>query len=371
MTVAEYRNELIKLTKLVDKMELDETTKNVTKSNINALTPISPIIGEDLIGKLNDMKADVISKFDFASYQAFLTENYYALESSMIFKFGRCEALFKGNDIDGKLAAINGYLENKQKAKDYLEKEGFKEEVSFENGVFKDLRVGIHDLVVNKASEALMEIDKLQKDLKNAVKNNSDDEIKTTLKEIDKRLKKLNSTNMTLERLRGKKGQIDVHQRSIKCKTKEVINSRNTTIVDNAFHSNELEVKLNNLKQAYRNQEKAEGLLEKHRAKKAVKDAEKELYGRKKNKKVDAMLEERKAIVDAAQAMNLSNDKAYDREFLKTMKELKAIDKKLIGRRATKQLYDGLKKKAGYLIGGTSLTIPNQIIALNSVGKSK
>ena len=55
------------------------------------------------------------------------------------------------------------------------------------------------------------------------------------------------------------------------------------------------------------------------------------------------------------------------------MKQLKKIDKKIIGKSNATEMYwsrNGLRRKSGYLVGGTSITLPKQVVDLENTIKA-
>ena len=185
------------------------------------------------------------------------------------------------------------------------------------------------------------------------------------IQQIDAELAKIDSTNAKLERLKKKDGKIGKHQHSITVPATAVAELRNRTILDHSYDGKDLDTKLTALHAAHQTLNSAATAGDRFRAMKAIKKAERALYGHRmtarRATKIDAAMAQRDAIV-----AGLSSGKIED--FDKTMKKLKKLDKQIIGRKNAKALYTGkdFGGKPVYLVGGTSLIVPKKIAELRT-----
>ena len=273
-----------------------------------------------------------------------------------------------------------------EKLKEYLEKYETMASILKSKGLAKDnldVNVGtmsrhnqrrFNHALYEVASNATTELNRLKDELANA---HDDVDIERIVQKIDEQLARLNSTNRTLQRLRRKVGNIEPHQRSIQMKSVDIARLRNQKVADELYESPYISEKLGNLTAAYERERNASTASELYQAKKEVKKAEREIYGKRLTKrrarKIDKQFEKRKAVIARAQSVQVENNHEYRKEFRKAMKQLKKIDKKIIGKSNATEMYwsrNGLRRKSGYLVGGTSITLPKQVVDLENTIKA-
>ena len=375
-----FSTRLNELNSLIDMSQFsndeDRVNLKATVDSIKAKlgTTEESTVEADLDGLVND----IVSKFELSNYNRLLSANFYAISSDDAFNFGRLSAeIAQASDSD-KIVAITNFINHFNNVVDKLKTAGIIDE---------NLNKNVDDMsrhkerkferATDKASDAIKELDELRAELNNARTRNDKQEIALVARKIDRQLKNLNSTNRTMNRLRKKVGKIEPHQRSIKIKAIQAAAIRNKAVADSLYNSENMNELLLNLKQAYEKERNATTASELYQAKRDIKKAEKNLYGKKLTKrratKIDAAMEKRNKIIERAQSTVIEGNHAYRKNFNKTMQKLEKVDKKIIGKRNAKDLYwgrDGLKKKSGYLIGGTELTLPSQIVELESSIKS-
>jgi len=217
-----------------------------------------------------------------------------------------------------------------------------------------------------KASNSFIKIEELQERLKSALPNQKEE----IIEEIDKELKKINSTNKKIERLRKKDGKIDTHQRSLVLKSSSIVKYRNETVLENGFSAEEINNKINDLKDANQQEANATTLAELYEARKAIKNAERALYGHRMTKRrsvkmTEAMIERQKIVEAVKGEDTINNNKAYQERFDTLMNQLYKLDKKIIGKRNAKNLYTWKGNKPLRLVGGSEIILPKQISELN------
>ena len=363
MTNEEYRNELNQLTLLIRGTAVEPMYQPKIDDLLTSVGSEEPT--EQMKTNLEKLKDDIVKY-----YKDIVSRFYYAIDSNEILKVGTLLGNLEAASPTDKLTRTREFINEVNSIMNTLKSKNVVEDDL--NTTYKNKNT-IENIMVThslkKASKSSARLSRLEDDL---VKATSDDERKIIIANMDKELAKLNSTNRTLTRLKKKNGRIDPHQRSLKVKAKDIKRIRNQSMADMMFDSNTINNKIEFLKNAYRKEEEAKGKSwkERHEAKKLVKEAERGLYTRKLTKlrkeKIGQQIEKRNEIINNAKIQEFSNEYKYRSQFKKTMKELKKIDKKIIGRRNTKELYAGLKNKAGYLVGGTSLTLPKQVVELTS-----
>ncbi len=189
---------------------------------------------------------------------------------------------------------------------------------------------------------------------------------------IDRAIKKVDKLSDRIVRLSSKSGTIDKRQRSFTIK-EEIIRlkfNRNQTILNNEFKAdyiNDDKEKLHQLKEKI---DQGTDYREYKTNLKKLKKAEKDLYGKKLKKsdvkKIDEAIQERERIIAGAKNIGIIDGKReYRKEFRNVMNQLREVDKKIIGKRNTKEVYERLKQKSCYLIGGTELVLPREIVELH------
>lgn len=210
------------------------------------------------------------------------------------------------------------------------------------------------------AATSLEKISDLQAELVTAA---SESDKALIIEQIDEELAKINSTNARLARLKKKDGKIGKHQHSIMVPAQAIAEMRNRTVLDHAYDGKDLDTKLSALKTAHQALNTATTAVDRLRAMKDIKKAERALYGRRmterRAQKVDAALNQRDTLISS-----LSSSRVED--FDKAMKQIKKLDKKILGRKNAKALHTekSFGGKPIRLVGGTPLIIPTKIAEL-------
>lgn len=378
MTKNQFNSELDSLTQLLNSMIMEEATK---ATNLGTISALRGRVGElaaspdGLLSDLDSFKTSVANAFKLDDYNKIISKFYYAIDSYDVFKVGRLSAQVQtATTIDEKLAFINEFMTKFNSIVSQLKAQRIADDnLNALVDSMSNRNARNFDNATEKASNAVQELDELEQELA-SVRDEKARNI--VIQKIDKQIKKLNSTNKALLRLQKKVGKIEPHQHSVKVKASQITALRNQTIVNASFNSSEINSKLANLRAAYQRQASATTAAEIFQAKRDIKKAEKAIYGgkltKRKAEKIDQAIAERNRIIANAKTIQIDSNRAYRSKFNKTMTKLQQIDKKIIGKKNSEALYAGLAKKAGYLIGGTGLTLPRQVVELdNSIAAAR
>lgn len=378
MTKNQFNSELDSLTQLLNSMIMEEATKATNLGTISALRgrvdelAASP---DGLLSDLDSFKTSVAAAFKLDDYNKIISKFYYAIGSSDVFEMGRLSAQVQtAATVDEKLTFINEFMTKFNAIAAQLKSQRIADaDLNALVDSMSNRKAKKFDNATEKASDAVQELNELEEELALA----SDEKARNiVIQKMDKQLKKLNSTNRALLRLQKKVGNIEPHQHSVKVKASQITALRNQTIVNASFNSSEINSKLANLRAAYQRQASATTAAEIFQAKRDIKKAEKAIYGgkltKRKAEKIDQAIAERNRIIANAETIQIDSNRAYRSKFNETMTKLQQIDKKIIGKKNSEALYAGLEKKAGYLIGGTGLTLPRQVVELdNSIAAAR
>ncbi len=376
-TEAQFKKELTKINNLLNDLVL---MKPVDKSRflgeISTLTTQSadmndPTARVPLLARLDALKESLINHYDsVANEYTNLILREYALDDKDILELGRLATEYATAPEDKKFEAFEALLTKIKEAIVKLQTKGI---------ITSDYKVDVGAMSARKekrftgslerADDALVELGKLQEELATV---HDPKDVKRVVKKIDGQLRRVNSTNRTLARLRNKVGHIEPHQRSLQVKASQIKAARNQSVIDTLYTPEQLNESITNLRKACEREKNATTATELYRARRDIKRAEREVYGRRLTKrraaKIDEAVAKRNMIIRDAQSVEYDNERTYRREFNKTMKKLEKIDRKIIGRRNADELYwkrSGLRRKSGYLVGGTSLTLPKQVVELD------
>ena len=191
------------------------------------------------------------------------------------------------------------------------------------------------------------------------------DRRKSLMKDINKCLKSINSLNRKITSLKNKNGSIAPHQRVLMVKVEAVERSLNQNTLNYELPHFEFSNKLEDLREAY-----VQNKLDNNRhTRKQVAKCEKALYGyaltKIKKKQLENRLFERRKIIDNATKNVNGNDRKARNNYKSTIKKLRRIDRQIIGRRNTKAIYKNLLEKTGYIVGGTKLALPSELVNLD------
>ena len=316
------------------------------------------------IKALNDLKSLVFGILNTFLNEAdkLLSKFYYAIDSEDYKKIAQSRAaLYVEND---NLEALKEFLSQYEKIKAVLKEKEITAEELDKNAKHEDKK---SNKSLENAASLVKDLDVLEGKLKKAENQEEYNEI---LAAIDKKLKKLNSLNRRIAKLKSKNGIIGNRQRSLSIRTSKIKNARNTSIVERDFNGSEITDKIDTLKAAYEAENKAKTPTEIVAARKAVREAERSLYGRKINarssKKIEDALKRRKELIKKIELdeTEYKNNREYQKAFKEAIKELKRLDKQIMGRSNTNHLYEGLKEKSGYLVGGTAIVLPAKLTSL-------
>ncbi len=376
MTADAFNNELNRISAIINAMMLTDAQKATLQGQVTTLRGRIGELGtpteSTVITQLNNLKADVLRAFKLKDYTDFAYKYAYAMTADQMFNITRGAAAFELAAASDKFIQLVDFIGNFDTAINHLKANGIiRSDLKTDIGRMTKGQEKIFDKATHNAGDLLEKLDELQRDLEIAERNHDKREIKLLVHQIDRQLKKLNSTNRALTRLRKKVGQIGKHQRSITVKASEIRRERNQTIIDEQFNSIKFRELISNLSDAYHAQATARTATDAYNAKKAIKHAERELYGgrltKHKAKKIDNAVAKRESIIRNAQAITSIEKKGnYKRQMRRTLNQLKKVDKKIIGKRNAEELYWGLKRKTGYLVGGTGLTLPTQVVELHA-----
>lgn len=381
---AQFKKELTRVNKLLDAFVLmDSANRGSLLGAIGNLTSRSaeindPATRDGILTELDALKNSLVVHYNTADVRKTyenLVMREYALDSSDAFEIGRLAAAYNAAPVDEKFRRLEELFAKYSEVITKLRARGIIDDSYKTNVGDMTLRQeNRFDKAIDGANEAFEQLTELQKDLADA---HSEVDVRRVVKKIDGQLRTIDSTNRRLARLRKKVGHIEPHQRSVQAKASQIKAARNQAVADSLYDSELLNEKLDDLRQACDRERHAASSAELWRAKRDVRRAEKELYGRRLTKrraaKIDEAVAKRNQIIREAQATEIDNKRQYRREFNKTMKKLKKIDKKIVGKRNVEDIYwkrNGLRKKSGYLVGGTSLTLPKQVVQLDETIRS-
>ena len=358
-----YADSLEKIAMFVDKDKYDPSVLANLRGRVTMLS--DPATRAETFDDMMAYQRAVLSRFE-ASQKApmdFLNRYKYALPfdqkknmSDLLEKYLSCEQ--DGDKLAAAVDVVNKYKEIERTLKEY--------------GVLKDDGKvnsnlngrGIKKLVKNTMAEE-SKIDKLRElTSKYQGLDGDDKQREACLKEINKALKSINSTERTLERLKEKDGTVEVHQRMLTAKRELLKSYIDAETLSYDKPTRVITNKLQNLIIAH---EQGNLLNSVDR----IAEAEKEFYGRKvatsvfKNKRIKEIADaiaERREFVQSINEIKITSKRDYNKQYAKTLKELRKIDKKIIGRKNTKEVYDRLLAKKGKFQGASQLVLPEELL---------
>ena len=313
---AQLNNELDSIEKVINAMALSDDDRTNLLGILGNIRSRSDELANSatkalLLSDVESLKTQIINSFDALRHVTNLSQYQYAMSSSELLNMSRAI-------IDYNTAAASQKFE---KLKEYLEKYETMASILKSKGLAKDnldVNVGtmsrhnqrrFNHALYEVASNATTELNRLKDELANA---HDDVDIERIVQKIDEQLARLNSTNRTLQRLRRKVGNIEPHQRSIQMKSVDIARLRNQKVADELYESPYISEKLGNLTAAYERERNASTASELYQAKKEVKKAEREIYGKRLTKrrarKIDKQFEKRKAVIARAQSVQVENN---------------------------------------------------------------
>ena len=373
MTKREFEERLRKLAAMLDKAGFKDNgatpAEEIARNFANAITALQNRVDEfsdptakaDLISSLKALETSFVQEFGRVDYMAYIPF-HYALPTDDFTKVTRLYASVQYARPEDKLDKIDAFLTCYGDIIDQLQRDEFigDDLAPLASAKKKRKQRDFEDIVAD-ANEELSNIDAVMYAIKNPASHGQYIRAVRALKPL---LKELKSTTKDIDRLKGKVGHIEPHQRSIKTRAEELIAFRNQEVADETFSSPIMQAKLRELAAAYQqyNREKTKA------AWKRVKAAEKAVYGwkikRRSDAKIDKAIQQRREIIADAGTLSFANNKEYRRNFNKTMRTLKRIDRKIIGRDNARDLYHR-SRKVGRVMGGSMLVVPKSIANLD------
>lgn len=368
-----YADSLEKIAMFVDKDKYDPSIIANLRGRVTMLS--DPATRAETFDDMIEYQRAVLSRFE-ASQKApldFLKQYEYALPfnqknkmSELLSKYLSCREV--GDKLAAAVDVVDEYkrIERVLKENDIIRNNG---KVNSDLGVF-----GIRKLVKNTMA-AESEIDALRATLSEYQKATTDEERKKCLNEINKAIKSINSTERTLNRLKAKDGKVENHQRMLTAKSEYLKNYIDAETLNYDTPARVITDKLQNLIMAH---EQGNILKSYDR----IAEAEKEFYGRKvttsafKNKRIKEIsqaLAKRREFIQNINEITITSKRDYNKQYAKTLKELRKIDKKIIGRKNTKEVYARLLAKKGKFQGASKLMLPEELLDYdqNIVAKSR
>ena len=360
-----------RLENVIDSFEQD-TSKTFLRLKVRSAKTVDPLSVDDRDKLLEDLAS--LENIVFDAYKDKLKNDMeqmrsfrYAIDTSDYHKaIQLAEKAISSTNITDKMEYASDFKNIYVKAMNDLQRKKI-----MENGSIKLDNTKASAKYSEDLNSVLLEMDRLDV-LAHQYKNQTNsEERKKIMDAINAKLKLINSTNRRIEKLKRKDGSIANHQKYVMSnftKIKDFINAETLSYQTSGFS---LVDKIENLRIAYQQNSLKNNMA----TRRAIRKAERQVYGfrlfgisKDDRKAMNAHLNARRKIINEMDKKQYTSEKEYRRDFTKYVKQLRKHDRKVIGIRNTRKLYQGLLGKKGSLAAGSTLTlaIPREILELGS-----